>query len=492
MNKPYQLLPFRFDKKGDNYLLVNDVGEFYSLEKIIFNAFIDYKLDVNKKEFLDLKAKHFFVDDNLSDAINLLATRYRSKKRFLYDFTSLHMVVVTRRCNQDCRYCHASSLDENTSSAYDMNIETAEKAVEHIFNSPSQNIKIEFQGGEPLLNFEIVKAIYEIAVEANKAKRKNMDFVICTNLLSIDDQKIEFIKANNISISTSLDGPQDIHDSCRIKRNGSGSYSQFIKSLTKVKKEISHDNISALVTVTAFNINRLRDVVDEYLKLGFKSIFIRNINPFGAARNNWEQVGYSIGQWIESYKEVLEYIIQINLAGKHFPEVYASLLLTRILTPFSTGFVDLQSPSGAGISGAIYDINGDVYVSDEARMLAALTGDKKFCLGNIHKDDWNDIFCGKKLKEIVSKTCIESIPGCAWCAYQPFCGSDPVRNYCESGNLVGNRSMSEFCQKHKALFRLLFEYLSSGNEDIQDVFWSWITCRSIQEIRGKNFLQYPT
>lgn len=489
MNKPYQLLPFRFDKRDGSYLLVNDVGEYALLDETVFDDFINYKLDSNQKYFFDLKSKHFFTDGYLSESINLLATRYRSKKRFLYDFTSLHMVEVTRRCNQNCRYCHASSLDENSGKEYDMNLLTAEKCVEYIFNSPSPKIKIEFQGGEPLLNFEIVKAIYEFSIVINKTKQKNVDFVICTNLLSLDDQKLDFIKANNISISTSLDGPQDIHDSCRIRRNGSGSYAKFIDALSKVKNEIPPNNISALVTVTAFNINRLNDVIDEYLRLGFGSIFLRNLNPFGGAYNNWRQVGYSISQWIEAYKRALDYIIEINFAGKHFPEVNAALLLTRILTPFSTGFVDLQSPSGAGISGVIYDLNGDVYVSDEARMLAALKGDKKFCLGNVNKDSWKDIFCGSQLKDLVSQTCIESIPGCAWCAYLPFCGSDPVRNYCETGNVVGNRSASEFCEKHKALFSLLFDYLLNSNEDIQDVFWSWITCRSIQEIRAKHKLQ---
>jgi His-Xaa-Ser system radical SAM maturase HxsB len=339
-----------------------------------------------------------------------------------------------------------------------------------------------FQGGEPLLNFEIIKLIYKLVTDKNIDK-KRIAFVICTNLLKVNNEILNFISSNNISISTSLDGPKDLHDSCRIKRNGSGTHDHFLKSLKEASFLIPRENISALVTVTRFNINHLEAVIDEYLAQGFRSIFLRNLNQFGAAHNNWVKVGYSIDKWVKAYISALDYIIQLNLSGKHFSEEYAALLLTRILTPFSTGFVDLQSPSGAGISGVIYDYNGDVYVSDEGRMLSAFTGDKKFCIGNVHRSSYKDIFCGSALKEIVSKTTIESIPGCAWCVYQPYCGSDPVKNYSESGNLVGNRSTSEFCAKQKAIFRILFEYILSDNQDVSDVFWSWITGRDITEIR---------
>ena len=127
------------------------------------------------------------------------------------------------------------------------------------------------------------------------------------------------------------------------------------------------------------------------------------------------------------------------------------MILSRILTPFSTGFVDLQSPAGAGICGVIYNYDGNVYVSDEARMLAAM-GDKTFLMGNVLKDSYEEMFDGKFLHSLIDKACLESLPVCARCAFQVYCGADPVRNYSEQGDIVGNRPTSEACKKYKAVF----------------------------------------
>jgi hypothetical protein len=102
------------------------------------------------------------------------------------------------------------------------------------------------------------------------------------------------------------------------------------------------------------------------------------------AASRKEDMGYPIEHFVKRFEEVLDFIIKINLNGTRFVEFFTTLLLTRILTPFPTGFVDLQSPSGAGISRVIYDHNGDVFPSDEARMLARM-GDLRFCLGNVFK-----------------------------------------------------------------------------------------------------------
>ena len=175
-----------------------------------------------------------------------------------------------------------------------------------------------------------------------------------------------------------------------------------------------------------------------------------------------------------NYKKALDYIIKINREGIFFPEEFATILLKRILTPFSTGFVDLQSPSGAGISAVAYETNGDVYVADEGRMLAKNSGDKTFCIGNVNHDNFNQIFCSDKLIEIARQSTIEAVPGCAWCAYQPYCGCDPVRNYIQFGTFGTTNSQTDFCHKHKALFDILFDYLYQEDDATMDVFWSWI------------------
>jgi radical SAM protein with 4Fe4S-binding SPASM domain len=186
---------------------------------------------------------------------------------------------------------------------------------------------------------------------------------------------------------------------------------------------------------------------------------------------------------VKAYETALDYIIDLNIRGVFFIEEYATLLLTKILTPFSTGFVDLQSPSGAGLSGVVYETNGDVYIADEARMLAKRTGDKTFCMGNVHTDSYESIFCGKKLFNFAKTTTIEANPGCAWCVYQTYCGSDPIRNYIEGDEFEFLQSKGDFCKKHRAIFDLLFQYLIKQDDRIVDVFWSWITHRSLSELK---------
>ena len=150
-----------------------------------------------------------------------------------------------------------------------------------------------------------------------------------------------------------------------------------------------------------------------------------------------------------------------------------------------SGFVDLQSPGGLGIGGAVYDVTGDIFVSDEARMLFATTGDKTFCIGNVHENSWEESFGGSKLRKIVEATCIESLPGCSWCVFQPFCGNDPVKNYAVWGNMIGKRPEDNSCRKHQALLNLMFDYLEENNPAIQDVFWSWLTGRNLDEVKIK-------
>jgi sulfatase maturation enzyme AslB (radical SAM superfamily) len=283
-------------------------------------------------------------------------------------------------------------------------------------------------------------------------------------------------------ISTSIDGPRDIHNTCRILRNGKGTYDIVKEKLDDTVNSLGKHNVSALMTTHSKNISRLDEVVDEYIRLGVGSIFIRTINPFGFAANNWREVGYSLYQFSEEYIKTLKYIFDLNRGGIHFPEAYSTLLLTRILTPFSTGFVDLQSPTAAGIGGVVYDSNGDIYVSDEARMLARMNGDYRFRLGNVLYDTWKNTLCGENLKQIVMEGCLESIPGCAWCAFLPYCGVDPVINYWIKKN-YGTFGKDGMCCVHRRIFNYLFELIYANDSEIADIMWSWITGRTVEEIR---------
>ena len=209
------------------------------------------------------------------------------------------------------------------------------------------------------------------------------------------------------------------------------------------------------------------------MRLGFKGIFLRSLNPYGFAKQRKEKIAYSVEEFIESYKEGLNYIIDLNKRGICFVEGFASLLLKRILTPFATGFVDLQSPSGVGIACAIYDYNGNVYVSDEARMMARFKN-YTFKLGNVNQDSYQSMFNGELMHKITSSACTECLPGCSYCPYQQYCGADPVRNTSEQGDMIGVRSSNEMCKRTKSIIHYLIELLEQHDPEINRIFWSWI------------------
>lgn len=460
----FRLLPFEFKRLPNGHVLaVNECGDFVKLTASDFAALAEKRFNNLPAETLHcLESRHFVVQDaHLQTALALLSNKYRSRHEYLTVSTSLHMLVVTLRCNHQCDYCQVSSKEADARK-YDMSSGVAERVVDLIFQTPSPIAKIEFQGGDALLNWPTVMAAVRHAEELNKAHGKTLEFVVCTNLHALDKEKLSDIKAHQIMLSTSLDGPCDIHDRHRIVRMGGSSHSVFTEKLRLARKCLGHNCANALMTATSDSINNIEAIIDEYVKQGFDGIFLRSLNPYGDAHKN--SLYYTPERYFEMFKRGVEHIVELNKKGIRFVEYYTALLMRRILTPYSTGFVDLQSPSGAGISGVIYDYNGDVYPADEARMLARM-GDKHFRMGNVLTDSFKEIFLSGTVKEILRESCVETIPGCATCAYRTFCGVDVFRNYLETQDIANVRMEGFFCRKQTLVFDWLFEKI-----DDQDFF----------------------
>lgn len=478
----YRLLPFRFVRfEQGRRLLVNEVGEHLFLDDESFTAFVARKLERSSESYFDLKAKHFLYDSDSLAPIELLATKYRTKKSFLAGFTKLHIFVISLRCEHSCPYCQVSRVSTDR-SRYDMSAETAMLALDLVFRSPSPEIKIEFQGGEPLLNFERIVQIVEEAERRSEATGKQVEFVITSNLALLTDGMLEFFQGHRVFLSTSLDGPEFIHNSNR-PRPGQNSYQLTIQNLQRAREALGFDSVSALMTTTRLSISHPREIIDEYVRHGFQAIFLRALSPYGFAVKTARSIGYSLDEFLSFYTTALDYILELNRQGTHMVETYAQILLTRILTPFTTGYVDLQSPAGAGIGVAVYNYDGDVYATDEARMLAEM-GDTQFRLGNVHADSYERIFGGDLARTLTTASCIESTPGCADCAFQTFCGADPVFHYATQGDLMGHIPTSEF---HKRNFFLIKHLLTLYHSDpiVRKIFWAWIRNIHVSEFLGE-------
>jgi uncharacterized protein len=471
-SKRYSLLPLRFislDKK--RCLLTNFAGEYCVLERKVLHAFLHGALTEDSPEYARLKSKQFLMDDESTIGLELLAAKYRTKQSYLTDFTRLHIIVPTLRCNNRCGYCQVSRQGPS-SIGYDMTPEVADKAIEFTFRSPARRLKVEFQGGEPLLQFPLVKHIVEKCSEKARAQARNVDFVICTNLSLLDDDILEFCAAHDVYFSTSLDGPRALHNLNRPNPDFE-SYDQTVSGISRVREALGRDKISALVTTTRASLSQPVAIVDEYLRQGFNSMFLRPINPYGLAARTTESAGYTAGEWLRFYMEALDYILELNYQGISFRESYACLLLQKILTPYSTGFVDLQSPAGVGIGVIVFNYDGNVYASDESRMLAEM-GDSRFRLGNLLANTYEEVMLSDTLIRLVRETMTEGVPQCCDCGVQPYCGSDPVRHYRTQGDTIGYKPTSEFCTRNMAIIKRLI-WLLETDAKASEALKGWIS-----------------
>ncbi|HYO15347.1 MAG TPA: His-Xaa-Ser system radical SAM maturase HxsB [Thermoanaerobaculia bacterium] len=476
----YRFLPFRFMRwSADEVLLVNEVGEHLFLRKDRFQAFVRRQLDSSDSCYLDLKARHFLMDGISNVPVELLATKYRTKKSFLEGFTKLHMFVVTLRCDHSCQYCQVSRVSLNR-SRYDMTEETARSAVDLMFRSPSPVLKVEFQGGEPLLNFDMIRFIVQYTKKMNEQEGRQIEYVVTTNLVPLTGEILDYFRTHSILISTSLDGPGFIHDANR-PRKGNDSYAITIRNLEHAREVLGHDRVSAVMTTTKLSLGYPREIVDEYVRQGFNSIFLRPISPYGYAVRTGEALRYETSEFLSFYKEALDHIIQVNREGVNFVEVYAQILLTKMLTPFATGYVDLQSPAGAGIGAVAYNYDGDVYPSDEARMLAEM-GDRSFRLGNVNTHGYEEIFGGETLRALVAGSISESLPGCADCAFLPYCGADPIFNHRTQSDVVGHRPTSAFCAKNMEIIRHLFKLLRGDDFFVRNLLVRWASGACVDDL----------
>src|SRR5262245_6578436 len=124
---------------------------------------------------------------------------------------------------------------------------TADRAVDMMLRSPARRLKAEFQGGEPLLNFGLIRRI----VERVTAKTdRPCDFVIATNLANLDDDMLAFCAEHDIAISTSLDGPQALHDANR-PRPGGDAHARTVAGIEKCRRVLGRNAVAALMTTTA-------------------------------------------------------------------------------------------------------------------------------------------------------------------------------------------------------------------------------------------------
>jgi len=358
----------------------------------------------------------------------------------------------------------------------------AAAAVNMMLQSPSPHLTLELQGGEPLLAFDTIKYIVSIAKPGAARLGKELDIVITSNLAFLTDDILDYCKTERIKLSTSLDGPEFIHNANR-PRPGGDSYRVAIDGIKRARRLLGADQVAALMTTTQLSLQHPNEIIDEYVRQSFHTIFLRPISPYGFAIKSSHRTGYQMDAFLDFYRAGLDHIFEINKKGYNLVEIYTKILLQKILTPEGTGYVDLQSPSGAGLNVLVYNYDGDVYATDESRMLAEM-GDHTFRLGNVLTHSRAKIFTSPAFVNLLQAACNQSLPGCSDCAFQPYCGADPVYHHATQRDMFGHRATSGFCKRNMRVIEHLISLLHNGNPDTQNILWAWVTDRNLTEIRA--------
>lgn len=454
---------FNFKRFGDKFLLTNDLGRYIFASKIQLNSLVKNEVDYNS-DFGKEAEENFFCFDGSTQAFSGKMRDYmRESKSYLFSATSLHIFVVTNACNLKCKYCQAKS--GNAQNGF-MNRETAQKAVDIALSSPAEYLSFEFQGGEPLLNFKTVKYIVRYAEEHKQNKK--IEYSIVTNLTKMNDEIADFIKTYGISVSTSLDGDDVLHNENRPYRSGKGTYLDVLSGIEHLKRySIKY---GAIQTTTAAALSKAKQLIDTYVDLGLDNIFIRSLTPLGCAYSEWQQIGYTPEEFIKFYKECFDYLLELNLNGTFIKEGHASIFLSKILNGVSLNYMELRSPCGAGIGQIAYYYDGNVYTCDEGRMLAEM-GDEAFKLGTVD-DSYETLIDTSTCKAVCLSSFLESLPNCCECVYQPYCGTCPVVNLALQKDIFNKEPNDYKCRIYRGMLDILFEALC--DESKKEVLKSWV------------------
>jgi len=368
-------------------------------------------------------------------------------------------------------YCHAGAAGFGERGV-DMTRATARKTLDKIFETPSKYVTIEFQGGEPLLNFDVVRFMILRGLEKNRTAKKNLSFCVVTNLWPMTDAILDFLAAHKIQICMSLDGPRTLHDRQRPLLNGRGTHRNTVAWLKKVRKRYAKTKgvplPGALLTLTRLSLKYPRQIVDEYLRCGLNNIHLRPVSPFGISSEAWQDYRLSSAAFLEFYRKTLDYILALNKKGVFFTERYAAIFLSKILTGIDPAFLDLRSPCGAGIGQLAYNYDGAVYTCDEGRMLGR-RGDPSFRIADIDGFSITRLGDSEVVRSVCTASCLDVIPGCADCVYKPYCGTCPVYNHFTGGSIFGRTPF--LCEIYTGILDMLFEKLSEPSTESLLLRW---------------------
>lgn len=277
----------KYDLNNRKVVLDVNSGAVHVVDDIVYTM-LDYYLDKDLKDIEDLMKDNFEIE-KINSAYEEI--KYLEENDLLYsDSTSFEDIKynednivkalclhVAHDCNLRCNYCFASQGDFEGERLL-MDLETGKKAFDLLIEKSGnrRNLEVDFFGGEPLMNFELVKELVAYGRSLEKEYNKNFRFTITTNGVLLDDEKIDFINEHMSNIVLSLDGRKEVNDRMRPTVNGKGSYDIIVPKFKELIEKRGDKEYYIRGTFTSNNLDFSKDALDFY-EQGFKKISIEPV-----------------------------------------------------------------------------------------------------------------------------------------------------------------------------------------------------------------------
>lgn len=359
------------------------------------------------------KSGKLFVPDNFKEMAGML----KEKTSGVVKALCLH---VAHTCNLNCSYCFASQGKYSGERAI-MDFETGKRALDFLIeNSGSRkNLEVDFFGGEPLMNFDVVKKLVEYARSVEKEAGKNFRFTLTTNGMLVDDDVIDFSNREMSNVVLSLDGRKEIHDRYRVDYAGNGSWEQIVPKFQKFVEARGDKSYYMRGTFTHANPDFLNDI-KEMLRLGFKELSMEPV--VCAAGDPSELTEEDLPIVLKQYEDLANLMIDRNREGKPFTFYHYMIDLTG-------GPCIYKRISGCGSGTEYMAVTpwGDLYPCHQ------FVGDEKFKLGDI----WTGV-TNKNIQDEFAHCNVYAHPECHDCWARLYCSGGCAANaYHATGSITG-------------------------------------------------------
>lgn len=282
----------KFELGGFYIVLDVNSGSVHSVDKLTFDL-LDFAEppfdDANRKLCLESLFESYDKAD-INEAYDELAELYREQILFSVDdyekFAKYSVVSpikamclhISHDCNLRCKYCFASTGDFGEGRKL-MDFETGKAAIDFLLENSAdrKNLELDFFGGEPLMNFGVVKDIVKYARQKEKEYGKRFRFTITTNGMLLDDDKIDFINEEMSNVVLSVDGRKEVNDRMRVRVDGTGSYDKIMDGYKRlVSKRPKDKDWYVRGTYTKYNLDFTDDVLHLYNE-GFDQISVEPV-----------------------------------------------------------------------------------------------------------------------------------------------------------------------------------------------------------------------